>query len=111
MPDLYIDGAWVSAAEGGTREIRCPADGQVVRVVDEATAVDTERAIAAARIAFDDGRWLDVPAAERGRLLARAADLLERDVAIDHAADIDGGIELAHAHPAFARAGPCWGIV
>ena len=41
MPDLYIDGAWVSAAEGGTREIRCPADGQVVRVVDEATAVDT----------------------------------------------------------------------
>ena len=45
MPDLYIDGSWVPAAEGGTREIRCPADGEVVRVVDEATAVDTERAI------------------------------------------------------------------
>ena len=82
MPDLYIDGAWVAAAEGGTREIRCPADGEVVRVVDEATAVDTERAIQAARRAFDDGRWTSVPVAERGRLLARVADLLERDVEV-----------------------------
>ncbi len=98
MPDLYIDGAWVSAAEGGTREIRCPADGQVVRVVDEATAVDTERAIAAARIAFDDGRWLDVPAAERGRLLARVADLLERDVEeIARAESLDTGKRIVEA--------------
>ena len=80
MPDLYIDGAWVSAVEGGTREIHCPADGEVVRVVDEATAIDTERAIEAARRAFDDGRWSSVPVAERGRLLSRVADLLERDV-------------------------------
>lgn len=98
MPDLYIDGAWVSAAEGGTREIRCPADGEVVRVVDEATAVDTERAIAAARIAFDDGRWLDVPAAERGRLLARVADLLERDVEeIARAESLDTGKRIVEA--------------
>ena len=80
MPDLYIDGAWVGATDGGTREIRCPADGEVVRVVDEATSVDTERAILAARRAFDDGRWSSVPATERGRLLSRVADLLERDV-------------------------------
>jgi len=80
MPDLYIDGSWVAAAEGGTREIHCPADGQLVRVVDEATAVDTDRAIEAARRAFDDGRWTSVPAAERGSLLHRVAGLLERDV-------------------------------
>ena len=98
MPDLYIDGAWVSASEGGTREIRCPADGEVVRVVDEATAVDTERAIAAARIAFDDGRWLDVPAAERGRLLSRVADLLERDVEeIARAESLDTGKRIVEA--------------
>ena len=50
MPDLFIDGAWTAAAEGGTREIRCPADGALVRVVDEATAVDTNRAIEAALV-------------------------------------------------------------
>ncbi len=79
MPDLFIDGEWVTAAEGGTREIRCPANGDLVRVVDEATSVDTVRAIEAARRAFDDGRWSSVPLSERGQLLARVADLLERD--------------------------------
>ena len=79
MPDLYIDGKWSSAAEGGTREIRCPADGALVRIVDEATAVDTVRAIAAARTAFDDGRWSQVPFTERAQLLLRVADFLERD--------------------------------
>ena len=98
MPDLYIDGAWVSASEGGTREIRCPADGEVVRVVDEATAVDTERAILAARAAFDDGRWSSVPVAERGRLLARVADLLERDVdEIARLESLDTGKRLVEA--------------
>jgi betaine-aldehyde dehydrogenase len=76
---LYIDGAWVDAAEGGTREIRSPADGHLVAEVSEATAKDTERAIGAARAAFDDGRWSGVPAAERGQLLLRVADLLQRD--------------------------------
>ena len=36
MADLLIDGRWVAAAEGRTREIRCPADGTLVAVVDEA---------------------------------------------------------------------------
>lgn len=98
MPDLFIDGAWVSAAEGGTREIRCPADGEVVRVVDEATAIDTERAIEAARRAFDDGRWSSVPVVERGRLLARVADLLERDVEeIARAESLDTGKRLVES--------------
>ena len=79
MPDLFINGQWVAAAEGGTREIRCPANGELVRVVDEATSVDTVRAIEAARRAFDDGRWTSVPLAERGQLLSRVADYLERD--------------------------------
>lgn len=80
MPDLFIDGSWSSGAKGLTREIRCPADGTLVATVDEATREDTERAIAAARVAADDGRWAAVPAPERGRLLHRLADLIERDV-------------------------------
>lgn len=79
MGQLFIDGAWVEAREGGTREIRSPADGHLVALVDEATAADTEAAILAARRAFDDGRWSGVPAPERGALLGRVADLLQRD--------------------------------
>ncbi|MDL5158059.1 aldehyde dehydrogenase family protein [Actinomycetospora termitidis] len=79
MGQLFIDGTWTDAAEGGSREIRCPADGRLVAEVSEATAVDTDRAIAAARTAFDDGRWSSVPPAERGALLLRVADLLQRD--------------------------------
>ena len=40
---LFIDGAWVPASDGGTREIRNPADGELVAVVSEATAQDTGR--------------------------------------------------------------------
>ncbi|WP_026204727.1 aldehyde dehydrogenase family protein [Actinomycetospora chiangmaiensis] len=79
MGQLYIDGTWTDALEGGVREIRCPADGRLVGEVSEATAKDTERAVAAARTAFDDGRWSTVPPAERGALLLRVADLLQRD--------------------------------
>ncbi|MBD0861701.1 aldehyde dehydrogenase family protein [Gordonia sp. zg691] len=74
---LYIDGRWCAAASGETREIRCPADNSVVGVVAEADAADTEAAIAAARRAFDDGRWSATPAAERGDLLLRVADQID----------------------------------
>ncbi|HWU20439.1 MAG TPA: aldehyde dehydrogenase family protein, partial [Nocardioides sp.] len=77
MPELYIDGEWRSASEGGTRTIACPADGTVVGEVDEATAADTLAAIAAAHSAFADGEgaWARTPARERGALLLRVADL------------------------------------
>ncbi|MBM3688948.1 MAG: aldehyde dehydrogenase family protein [Actinobacteria bacterium] len=98
MPDLYIDGQWVPAAEGGTREIRCPADGQLVRVVDEATAVDTDRAIMAARHSFDDGRWSEVPFTGRAQLLLRVADLIERDVDdIARAESLDTGKRMVES--------------
>ncbi|WP_399121083.1 hypothetical protein [Streptomyces sp. KM273126] len=35
MPDLFVDDSWVGALDGRTREIRCPADGSLVAVVDE----------------------------------------------------------------------------
>ncbi|MET7367698.1 aldehyde dehydrogenase family protein [Streptomyces sp. NPDC005566] len=79
MPDLFIGGRWSAAIEGGTRAIRCPADGTPVATVDEAGPRDAAAAVAAAREAFDRGPWPGTPAAERGRLLLRVADLLERD--------------------------------
>lgn len=79
VPELYLDGAWASASGGARREIRCPADGTLVGEVDEATAADTDRAIAAAYHAFHDGGWPRTSSRERGDLLLAVADLLDRD--------------------------------
>ena len=76
---LFIDGVWTNAAQGGSRQIRCPADGTPVATVDEADRSDAERAITAARRAFDTGSWPRTPAWERGDLLLRVSDILVRD--------------------------------
>ncbi|WHT16073.1 aldehyde dehydrogenase family protein [Crossiella sp. CA-258035] len=98
MAELFIGGRWLAAQEGGQREIRCPADGSVVATVAEATRADTEAAIAAARTAFDTGPWPRTPAPERGRLLLRVAELLQRDkVALARAEAMDTGKRLVEA--------------
>lgn len=75
---IHIDGAWRSAISGATRDIRCPANGELVGTVSEADDRDTLGAIDAARVAFDSGVWSSVPGTERGELLLRAASELER---------------------------------
>ncbi|WP_371551204.1 aldehyde dehydrogenase family protein [Streptomyces sp. NBC_00554] len=98
MADLYIDGAWTSAREKRTREIRCPADGSLVAEVDEAGGQDTADAIAAARRAFDEGPWPRTPANERGDLLLRVADLLVRDKdVLARAESLDTGKRLVES--------------
>lgn len=79
MPTLFIDGEWRDAADSGTREIRCPADGSAVATVAEATVQDAEAAVLAARRAFDHGPWPRTPAPERAALLHRLADRLEAE--------------------------------
>ncbi|GAB3160767.1 aldehyde dehydrogenase family protein [Myceligenerans halotolerans] len=89
---LYIDGAWQAAADGATRDIVCPADGSDAGTVSEASAADTERAIAAARRAFDAGPWRATTAPERGDLLLRVADALtERKAEFARAESRDTG--------------------
>ncbi|MFD0140935.1 MULTISPECIES: aldehyde dehydrogenase family protein [unclassified Streptomyces] len=98
MPELFIGGTWAAAADGRTREIRCPADGTLVATVDEAGPKDAAAAVAAAREAFDSGPWPATPAAERGRLLLRVADLLERDkAAFARAESLDTGKRLVES--------------
>ncbi|MGW0469447.1 aldehyde dehydrogenase family protein [Streptomyces sp. NPDC003027] len=98
MPELFIGGAWRSALDERTREIRCPADGALIAVVDEAGGKDTVEAIAAARRAFDEGPWPTTPAAARGDLLLRVADLLVRDKdALARAESLDTGKRLVES--------------
>ncbi|HKN55690.1 MAG TPA: aldehyde dehydrogenase family protein, partial [Amycolatopsis sp.] len=108
MADLFIGGEWVDAAGGGTREIRCPADGSLVGVVAEGTREDTEAAIAAARRAFDDGAWPGTPAGQRGDLLLRAADLLDADAeAFARAESLDTGKRLVESRYDMADVAAC----
>jgi betaine-aldehyde dehydrogenase len=98
VAELYIAGAWHEPRAGGRREIRCPADGTLVATVSEGTADDTAAAIAAARAAFDSGEWPSTPERERGRLLLRVADLLERDTAqYARAESLDTGKRLVES--------------
>ena len=98
MPEIFIDGRWCRAQNGGRREIRCPADGSLVAEVDEAGPEDTADAIASARRAFDHGPWPGVPAAERGALLGRVALMLERDrEAIARAESLDTGKRMVES--------------
>jgi len=74
---MYVDGAWVSASDGGTRKLVNPSSGDVIALVAEGTKDDAERAILAARRAFDSGGWPETPAQDRARLLARLADAID----------------------------------
>ena len=77
---LFIDGEWVGAASGKTFSVHDPATAEVVVEVAEAGAEDVDRAVRAARRAFESGPWPRTGGAERGRLVWRLADLLEENV-------------------------------
>jgi aldehyde dehydrogenase (NAD+) len=73
----FIDGEWIKPASGRVAKNVNPADpGDVIAEFPMATAEDAERAIAAARKAFES--WRRVPGPERGRVLWRAADIARR---------------------------------
>jgi aldehyde dehydrogenase (NAD+) len=76
---LLIDNRWVDAADGGELVTYDPSTGREITRVMAATAVDVDRAVAAARRAMTDGDWVRMDAADRGRMLYRLADLVERD--------------------------------
>ena len=79
---LYIDGKWTSPVEGHTWNVNSPADGHLVATVAESTIADVELAISAARRAFDSGEFPNWGFAKRSDLVAKIADLMERDLKI-----------------------------
>jgi acyl-CoA reductase-like NAD-dependent aldehyde dehydrogenase len=72
----FIDGDWADPVDGGTVADTTPRDGSVIAEIALAGARDTERAVGAARKAFDDGRWADRKPVERKRVLLRFAELV-----------------------------------
>ncbi len=75
---MLIGGRWVDAASGRTFETHNPATGELLATVAEGDKEDIDRAVAAARRAFE-GPWSKVKPNERQELLLRIADLVERN--------------------------------
>ncbi|HET7446078.1 MAG TPA: aldehyde dehydrogenase family protein [Solirubrobacterales bacterium] len=76
---LFIDNEFVEARDGEMLESFDPATGDSLGLVHTAGPVDVDRAVASARRAFESGPWPQLTPAERGRLLWRLGDLIERD--------------------------------
>lgn len=75
---LLINGKFVDAASGKTFPTLDPRTGEVIARVAEGDAEDVDRAVIAARKAFDEGPWPKMTAYERSRILLRFADLIEK---------------------------------
>src|ERR1700720_2324260 len=75
---LLINGKWVDSASGKTFPTINPSTGEAITQVAEADAADVDKAVAAARAAFDKGPWRKMSAAQRGNLMNKLADLIEK---------------------------------
>jgi len=75
--DLFINNAWVPARSGERFDVINPATEDVIAEVARADAADVDAAVAAARACFESDAWRGLSPRDRGKLLARAADLLQ----------------------------------
>jgi betaine-aldehyde dehydrogenase len=76
---MYVNGIWTDSSSGETFDVVNPATETVLSSISAGSTQDVDRAVAAARAQFDGGEWSKMPGPQRGRLLYRLADLLERD--------------------------------
>ncbi|WP_077359078.1 betaine-aldehyde dehydrogenase [Virgibacillus halodenitrificans] len=77
---MYINGEWLHAKSGETRDIINPYNQEVITTAAEGNAEDTKAAIQAARVAFDEGSWSTLPASERGEIVYKIGGLIQRDL-------------------------------
>src|ERR1700726_4644299 len=73
---LFINGQWTEAASGKTFATPNPATGDTLARIAEGDAEDIDRAVRAARTAFDEGPWGSITSSDRGRIIWRIGDLI-----------------------------------
>ncbi len=108
---MFIGGKWVEAASGKTFPSYNPATGEMMAKVAEGDREDIDRAVKAARKAFESGPWPAMSASERGRLIWKLGDLLEehleefaqiesldngKPLAVARVADVPLAVDLFH---------------
>src|SRR5947208_17123355 len=79
---MYINGEWVESATGKTFAVYDPSTEEAIAYVPEANAADVDRAVKAAREAFDNGPWRSTTAQERGRILFKLAERIRQETAM-----------------------------
>ncbi|KYC40567.1 betaine-aldehyde dehydrogenase [Scytonema hofmannii PCC 7110] len=77
--NLLINNEWVESVSGKRFETINPATGETICSVAEADAADVDKAVHAARAAFNNGEWRKMSAIRRGELLYKLADLIEQN--------------------------------
>jgi len=98
---MFINGKWVEAASGKTFPSYNPATGEVMAKVAEGDREDIDRAVKAARKAFESGPWLAMSASDRGRLIWQLGDLIEQHLEeFAQLESLDNGKPLAVARVA-----------
>ena len=105
---LLINNRWIDSASGKTFATINPSTGEEICQIAEADAIDVEKAVQAARTAFERGPWRKTQASERGRLLLRLADLIEKNAdELAHLESLDNGkpFSVAKAVDVAATAG------
>src|ERR1700691_306265 len=84
-PALFINNEWVRSSHGATVAVEDPSVGREISRIADASDADVNRAVSAARAAFDDGRWSNLPPNRRERIINKLADLVEA-----HGAEFSG---------------------
>jgi acyl-CoA reductase-like NAD-dependent aldehyde dehydrogenase len=106
---MLIDGRWTNGAAGDVIERKSPGHGVVVSRYQAGTKTDAERAIAAARGAFDTGPWPHMTGAERSNILLKAADLIAaRAGELAYLDCIESGKPISQAHAELGGAVDIW---
>ncbi|XP_053151341.1 aldehyde dehydrogenase 1A1 [Hemicordylus capensis] len=97
---IFINNEWHDSTSGKKFPVINPATGEKICEVEEGDKVDVDKAVKAARKAFEFGsRWRTMDASERGRLLSKLADLIERDrLLLATMESINGGKLFANSY-------------
>src|ERR1700746_3817161 len=77
---MFINGEWVISKSTKTFPVYDPSTEEVIAQVPDANAEDVNRAVAAAKAAFEDGPWATTTAQERGRVLFRLAEKVRQNL-------------------------------
>jgi betaine-aldehyde dehydrogenase len=75
----YVNGQWVSSSSGETFPVFDPSTEEVIAHVAAASASDVDKAVKAARVAFDSGPWPATTAQDRGRILFKLAEKIRQN--------------------------------
>src|SRR5947207_11369813 len=97
---MLIGGQWVESRTGKTLESVDPATARPLATIPRGDAIDVDRAVRAARVAFESAAWREITPIDRGRLLNRLADLIEEhaeELALLEAHDNGTPVRVARA--------------